>query len=74
MSDPFEIVTTAIAEDNFSAEHAAETALAALRADGWRLVRVADAWPADNGGICMLVDEEWKPASGVAAPEGDDRG
>lgn len=32
-----------------------------LRASGWRLVRVADAWAGDNGGMAMLVDEEWTP-------------
>lgn len=35
--------------------------LNALHAAGWRIVRVHDAWPGDNGGTAMLVDEEWTP-------------
>jgi hypothetical protein len=35
--------------------------LKALHEDGWRLVRIHDSWPADNGGHCILADEVWRP-------------
>jgi hypothetical protein len=37
----------------------ADAALHGLNQAGWRIVRAHDSWPGDNGGICMLVDEEW---------------
>lgn len=62
MTDPVELVADALG--NVSRDHRLERAHAALLAlhdAGWRLVRVADAWPGDNGGTAMLVDEEYRP-------------
>lgn len=73
MIDPYEIVTTAFAEDNFSAEHAAETALTNLHDEGWHIVRLstcecggdlAESHPHDDDAhwpTDLYIVEEWKP-------------
>lgn len=35
-------------------------AIDAIVGAGGRIVWAHDSWPGDNGGLCMLVDEEWK--------------
>jgi len=57
--DPVEIVAPKLPTAHNEAW--AREILTALHDAGWRLVRVADAWPGDNGGTAMLVDEEWTP-------------
>lgn len=67
--DLLHIVEKAIAErwrqeglqSDSDPEFDAEAALLAVLGAGWRIVRVHYAWPGDNGGIAMLVDEEWTP-------------